>query len=38
MVLPPAGDKALACLAGLPECPAKRSLALMVDYVLERLY
>jgi len=32
------GDKALACLAPLPECPSKRSLQMMVDYVLERLY
>lgn len=32
------GDKALACLAHLPECPSKRSLQMMVDYVLERIY
>lgn len=31
-------DKALACLSVLPEGPSKRSLQLMVDYVLDRLY
>lgn len=31
-------DAALAALSCLPEGPSKRSLALMVDYVLERLY
>lgn len=32
------GDLALASLACLPDTPAKRSLELMVDLVLERLY
>ena len=32
------GQKAVAALACLPETPAKKSLELMVDYVLERLY
>lgn len=31
-------DLALAALECLPECSAKRSLQLMVDYVLDRLY
>mmetsp|Transcript_28502 Transcript_28502/g.72512 ORF Transcript_28502/g.72512 Transcript_28502/m.72512 type:complete len:404 (-) Transcript_28502:821-2032(-) len=31
-------DLALAALAPLEDCPAKRSLQLMVDYVLERIY
>lgn len=29
--------QALDSLKGLPDCPAKRSLELMVDYVLDRL-
>lgn len=32
------GDKALATLAVLPPSPAKESMALMVEYVLERLH
>lgn len=32
------GDLALASLACLPDTPSKRSLELMVDLVLERLY
>ena len=32
------GDAALRCLEGLPDCPSKRSLQMMVDYVLDRLY
>ena len=31
-------DAALACLEGLADSPAKRSLAHMVDYVLERIH
>lgn len=31
-------DTALRCLDVLADCPAKRSLQLMVDYVLERIY
>ncbi len=31
-------DMALASLECLPECASKRSLRLMVDYVLERIY
>jgi all-trans-nonaprenyl-diphosphate synthase len=31
-------DKALAALAVLPASRAKRSLELMVDYVLDRIY
>lgn len=30
--------QALAALDCLPTCPAKRSLELMVDYVLDRIY
>lgn len=32
------GDLALAALACLPDTPSRRSLVLMVDLVLERLY
>lgn len=32
------GDLALAALACLPDTPSRRSLELMVDLVLERLY
>jgi hypothetical protein len=32
------GDLALSALSCLPDGPARRSLALMVDYVLERIY
>lgn len=32
------GQLARAALAGLQDCPAKRSLELMVDYVLERIH
>lgn len=32
------GDLALASLECLPDCPSKRSLQLMVDYVLDRLF
>jgi all-trans-nonaprenyl-diphosphate synthase len=32
------GQLARAALAGLKDCPAKRSLELMVDYVLERIH
>lgn len=32
------GDKAVQCLEMLTDSPAKRSLQLMVDYVLDRLY
>jgi hypothetical protein len=32
------GDLALAALSCLPDTPSKRSLELMVDLVLERLY
>lgn len=31
-------DKALAAIKVLPPSPAKRSLELMVDYVLDRIY
>ncbi len=31
-------DAALASLEGLTDCPAKRSLQLMVEYVLHRIY
>eukprot|EP00798_Chlamydomonas_sp_ICE-L_P017881 gene17881-24272_t len=31
-------DAALRCLECIPECPAKDSLVLMVDYVLDRIY
>lgn len=31
-------DTALAALASVPDGPSKRSLQLMVDYVLDRLY
>jgi len=30
--------QALGALRCLPDCPAKRSLEMMVDYVLDRLY
>jgi hypothetical protein len=32
------GDAALTALASLPVCDERRSLEIMVDYVLERMY